>query len=81
MTITELIAALEAVRAEHGDCKVLTSNGPYGYQDDLRLDHGPHIDCGEYVGWRSPEEVEQFKDPADYAGRKPEHCVRILGWS
>jgi len=38
MTITELIAALEAVRAGHGDCKVLTSNGPYGYHDDLRLD-------------------------------------------
>ena len=81
MTITELIAALEAVRAEHGDCKVLTSNGPYGYHDDLRLDHGPHIDCGEYIGWCEPEEVAGFPEPGLFANKPAEHCVRILGWS
>ena len=46
MTINELITRLEAIKAEHGDCKVLTLNGPYGYQDDLQLDHGPRIDRG-----------------------------------
>ncbi|CDN85780.1 hypothetical protein [Hydrogenophaga intermedia] len=81
MTITELIAKLEAVRAEHGDCRVLTSNGPYGYQDDLQLDHGLHIDCGEYVGWRSPDEIAGFRQPEQFADETAEYCVRILGWS
>lgn len=81
MTITELMATLEAIKAEHGDCKVLTSNGPYGYQDDLQLDHGPHIDCGEYVGWRKPAEVAGFKEPEQFADKPVEHCVRIIGWS
>lgn len=82
MTITELIAQLEAIKAEQGgDCKVLTSNGPYGYQDDLQLDHGPHIDCGEYVGWKTPQEVERLKCPEDFADKPTKYCVRVLGWS
>lgn len=81
MTITELIAQLEAIKAEHGDCKVLTSNGPYGYQDDLQLDHGPHIDCGEYVGWRTPDEVAGFNESGHFVDKPVEHCVRVLGWS
>lgn len=76
MKITELIAELEAVKAAHGDCRVLVFNGRYGYQDDMRIAHGDFYDLGEYTGWRCAADAEAHYELD--ANDKPEHCVRVL---
>lgn len=80
MRITELIAALQAIQAEHGDCVVLAHRGRHGYQDDLRLAHGDYYDCHEYAGWLTAAEMEDrgFDRLPDEA---PTHAVRVLGFN
>lgn len=79
MKISELIAELEAVKAVHGDCRVLVHNGRYGYQDDLQIDNGYFYDMGEYAGWRCAADAEAHYELE--AGDRPEHCVRVLGFN
>lgn len=76
MTITELITALEAIKAEHGDLRVLYDNAEQGY------DEGNHVYVGEFVpsgyqhaggDWEARGEWGYNKNPDK--GKKPDPMV------
>lgn len=70
MLVSELIAKLQALQAEHGDLEVQTvvPEGPYARlegEPDI-LDVGYHDDEGEYVSQESfDERVEEAEDEGE----------------